>query len=94
MPVFLHLKYYRYLEHVGVNEDFDAGYRSRNEFELWRKKDPVALQRRKLLLLRISEKKIVLLEKKIIRQVKDSIARAQKAPFPKPKELMDHIFSP
>ena len=35
-PSFLYLKYYRYLEHVGVNEDFNQGYRDREEFERWR----------------------------------------------------------
>jgi TPP-dependent pyruvate/acetoin dehydrogenase alpha subunit len=28
-PAFLRLKCYRYLEHVGTNPDFEAGYRSR-----------------------------------------------------------------
>ena len=32
-PSFMHLRYYRYLEHVGVNEDFDAGYRPRTMYE-------------------------------------------------------------
>jgi TPP-dependent pyruvate/acetoin dehydrogenase alpha subunit len=49
MPCFIHLRYYRYLEHVGVNEDFDADYRSREEFEEWYKVDPVNLQRKRLL---------------------------------------------
>src|SRR3989338_5477715 len=31
-PIFLALKYYRYLEHVGTEEDFSAGYRDKNEF--------------------------------------------------------------
>ena len=48
-PVFMHLKYYRYLEHVGVFEDFKAGYRSIDVFEKWKKLDPVQLQRTKLL---------------------------------------------
>jgi TPP-dependent pyruvate/acetoin dehydrogenase alpha subunit len=26
-PGFLHLRYFRFLEHVGINEDFSAGYR-------------------------------------------------------------------
>ena len=46
---FFHFKYYRYLEHVGINEDFEFGYRSRNEFERWYKIDPINLQRAKLL---------------------------------------------
>ena len=47
-PCFLHLKYYRYLEHVGVCEDFNAEYRPRDEYEEWKKNDPIKLQRNRL----------------------------------------------
>ncbi len=93
MPTFLHVSYYRYLEHAGVNEDFDAGYRTRDEFETWRKKDPVALQRKKLEDLRIGEATIKRIEKKINHHIERSIARARKAPFPKAKELTENIFA-
>ncbi|MEK7615670.1 MAG: thiamine pyrophosphate-dependent dehydrogenase E1 component subunit alpha [Patescibacteria group bacterium] len=93
MPVFLHFQYYRYLEHVGVNEDFGAGYRDRAEFLVWRRKDPVLVQRRKLISLGISEAVLMGMEKRIDRQVSSSIVRAQKAPFPKVGELTNHIFS-
>ena len=61
---FLHLKYYRYLEHVGVFEDFKAGYRSKDVFEKWKKLDPVQLQRTKLL-KDFQEKEIIDVEKEI-----------------------------
>ena len=70
-PVFLHLKYYRYLEHVGVNEDFKDGYRSFEEFKMWQSLDPIKLQRDKLLTLNIEEKTILIVEKTI-----EELARA------------------
>jgi pyruvate dehydrogenase E1 component alpha subunit len=93
MPVFLRLHYYRYLEHVGVNEDFNAGYRSRKEFEKWQNVDPVEVARRKLLSLGIKEAEIGRLEKNIVDQVEKSRKKAQSAPFPKASELMDNIFA-
>src|SRR3989344_4523605 len=42
-PAFLHLEYYRYLEHTGTKQDFDKGYRAKEEFEKWFKVDPVGL---------------------------------------------------
>ncbi|MBN2316084.1 MAG: thiamine pyrophosphate-dependent dehydrogenase E1 component subunit alpha [Sedimentisphaerales bacterium] len=80
-PSFLHLKYYRYLEHVGVNEDFDAGYRSKDEFEEWLKVDPVRLQRTKLQELGWDEREIRTLEKGVEEQIDSSLTRAQKAPL-------------
>ncbi len=38
-PVLLECACYRWREHVGPEEDFDAGYRSRQECEPWRKAD-------------------------------------------------------
>ncbi len=91
-PSFLHLKYYRYLEHVGVNEDFNAGYRSRKEFEKWYKKDPINLQRKKLLSLGVKEEKIKKLENKITNQVEKNLRLAQKAPFADLREVYNNVF--
>ena len=91
-PAFLHLRYYRYLEHVGVNEDFAQGYRDRKEFEHWRANDPVELQRRKLLRW-YSEADVKRLEEAIDRQVAESVKRAGQAPFPKPAELYQDVLA-
>jgi pyruvate dehydrogenase E1 component alpha subunit len=89
----MHLKYYRYLEHVGVNEDFDAGYRSREEFEEWYKKDPVNLQREKILKHGISEEEVRRIEREIDTQIENSIRLAKEAPFAELSELCRDVFA-
>lgn len=91
-PSFLHLKYYRYLDHIGVNEDFDAGYRSKKEFEKWYKKDPIDLQRKKLLKIGIKEEELKKLEKEIDNQLENSIALAKKAPLADVVEIYKNVF--
>jgi len=91
-PSFLYLRYYRYLEHVGINEDFDAGYRSKKEFKKWYKKDPINLERKKLLKSGIKEEKIIKLEKEIDNQIKNSIRLAKKAPLAKISEVYKDVF--
>lgn len=91
-PAFLQLKYYRYLEHVGVHEDFNASYRSKKEFMNWQKKDPVKLLRNKLKEIRVSDAEIIKLEKNISKQVKESFQKAKVAPFPKSLELLKNTF--
>lgn len=86
-PCFLHLKYYRYLEHVGIQEDFDAGYRTREEFDKWFEKDPVNLQREKLSRLGAGENELLELEAKIDGQIDNSIKLAKQAPFTQIGEL-------
>lgn len=92
-PCFMHLRYYRYLEHVGVNEDFDAGYRPREEFEEWHKKDPIKLQRKKLLQLGIKEEEIGKLEKEIDNKIENSLRLAKEAPFAEVSELYNGVFA-
>lgn len=91
-PVFLYFKYYRYLEHVGVNWDFDKGYRSEKEFRRWFKKDPVKLQKKRLLRLGFDKTQIEKVENTIANQVKESIQKAKKSPFPANKEVFEDVF--
>jgi len=45
-PTLIEFHTYRFLEHCGVNEDHDLGYRSYEEVEAWRVQDPVERGRR------------------------------------------------
>jgi TPP-dependent pyruvate/acetoin dehydrogenase alpha subunit len=92
-PCFLYSKYYRYREHVGVYEDFDCGYRSREEFEEWYKVDPLHLHRKKLLELYCSEEEIKKIENAVDAQVEKSIDLAKKASLPKNYELYKGVYS-
>lgn len=40
-PFYLHVKTFRYREHVGPGEDFTAGYRDRSELDAWMRHDPL-----------------------------------------------------
>jgi len=40
-PAFVEAKTYRWREHVGPNEDFEAGYRGRRDLEAWQATDQV-----------------------------------------------------
>jgi TPP-dependent pyruvate/acetoin dehydrogenase alpha subunit len=91
-PCFMHLKYYRYLEHVGVNEDFDVGYRSQEEFESWYKKDPIKMQRETLKRIGISEDKILALENKISREIETTIHKVKNEQFAEEDEIYKEVF--
>ena len=91
-PAFLRVQTYRYLDHIGITEDFDVGYRGREEFLEWRKRDPLDLQRRRLLDQGVSEGRL-LEEEQIMRgQLVAALRRAQVAPLPPPQELHVGVF--
>lgn len=91
-PVFMHLKCYRYLEHVGIGRDFHEGYRSQQEYDQWYSRDTVRLQRDRLLQQGHSETEIAALEQAIDQQIAASIVSAQKAPFPAAADLYRGVF--
>lgn len=91
-PCFLHLEYYRYLEHVGVFEDFKSGYRSKEAYEPWLARDPIKIQREKLRGW-FSEEVILQLERQIEDQVVTSVQRAKDAPFPDKSELLTDVYA-
>jgi len=91
-PALLHLKCYRYLEHVGINEDFEVGYRPRGDFEQWNQRDSVLTQRSRLLQTGVSEDYLRKLESDIERRIEDAIRAAKAAPFPTPDELYLGVF--
>lgn len=91
-PVFLHLKYYRYLEHVGVSKDFDEGYRSKSEYDKWVKQDPIDTQRERLKLYGCSEDAISEIEENIRKDVMNAIEFAKKELFCDEHEVMRDVF--
>jgi TPP-dependent pyruvate/acetoin dehydrogenase alpha subunit len=91
-PCFLRFHYYRYLEHVGINEDFEAGYRPKDTFLEWQSKDPLRLQKAKLLQLAVSAQEIDAMEQTIDRQIGDSIRLARGASFPEAAEACEGVF--
>ncbi|OHB76557.1 MAG: hypothetical protein A2Z25_17965 [Planctomycetes bacterium RBG_16_55_9] len=92
-PAFMHLKYYRYLEHVGVNKDFDAGYRRESEFEEWYRLDPVKLQRQRLASVGCTQVEVENLETEIDHRIDQSIHKAKNAPFAHNDELYRGLFA-
>lgn len=93
MPLFLHFRYYRYLEHVGICEDYEAGYRSKEEYLEWLERDPVRLQREKLLAGDIDEIEIKNIESAINEKVMKSITKAQKSPCCDCSELFEGVLA-
>lgn len=92
MPIFLHLKYYRYLEHVGIMTDFHEGYRSEKEFKKWLKLDPVQNLKEKLLNLKISTSQIEKIEKTINNKIRQSLEYAKSDKLPMKEELYQNLF--
>lgn len=86
-PLFFECMTYRWREHVGPNEDFSLGYRTREEAESWIQNDQV--ERIGKMLETEQQTKI---EKEVEEEIREAFAFAEKSPFPEASELYTDVF--
>jgi pyruvate dehydrogenase E1 component alpha subunit len=87
-PAFLECLTYRWLEHVGPNEDFHLGYRSEAERHWWKERDAVA-QVASLIDPELRQS----IDQRIEMQIEEAVRFAEESPFPGPKELTRYVFA-
>lgn len=92
-PAFLHLKCYRYLEHVGVRQDFSVGYRSEAEYLDWKERDPIARQRARLIAGGVAEESVIAVEREIDDEVAAAVAAAKDAAFTPLEDLYEDVLA-
>lgn len=86
-PFFFECLTYRLKEHVGPSEDFQLGYRSREEAEPWIKTDPI-----KQLGDRLDPQRRREIETAVEAEIRDAFAFAERSPFPQAAELYTDVF--
>jgi TPP-dependent pyruvate/acetoin dehydrogenase alpha subunit len=93
-PAFLEFPTYRWREHCGPNYDNELGYRTIEEYEQWKKNDPIIkqvnyLQKEKWL----SEEDLSQMVRSINHKVDQAFVYAKNSPFPHPEDAFKHIFA-
>lgn len=93
-PHFLELTTYRWREHCGPNFDNHIGYRTEQEYEEWRAKEPIARYAAKLLAEgKINNAAIEQMDKAIAMEVEAAFAKAKADPFPEAAEAAADLYS-
>jgi pyruvate dehydrogenase E1 component alpha subunit len=87
-PRFIECKIYRWREHVGPAEDYDQGYRGRDEMNPWVQADQVA---RLAAMLPDAERTAI--DAAIEAEIAAAVDFAENSPFPGPEELHQHVFA-
>jgi TPP-dependent pyruvate/acetoin dehydrogenase alpha subunit len=86
-PFFFECLTYRLKEHVGPNDDFQLGYRTREEAEAWVKSDPIEQLRARL---DAAERRRI--EMEVEDEIKDAFAFAEQSPWPEAAELYTDVY--
>ncbi|MGB7265280.1 MAG: thiamine pyrophosphate-dependent dehydrogenase E1 component subunit alpha [Terracidiphilus sp.] len=87
-PVFLECHTYRWREHVGPNEDYQAGYRSVEELLKWKGKDQVEVIGAQL---QASERATI--DAEIDAEIAMAIDFAEESAFPSAEEVITHVYA-
>ena len=87
-PAFLECVTYRWREHVGPGEDYDAGFRDRATLDVWRGKDELVH-----IGANLDDVTRARIEAEIEAQIADAIAFAERSPFPPPSDLHRNVHA-
>jgi TPP-dependent pyruvate/acetoin dehydrogenase alpha subunit len=87
-PVFVECRTYRWKEHVGPGDDYDAGYRTRDELRPWVENDQVPLIGAKL-----DPAVKANIDAQIEVEIASAIEFAEQSPFPDPRELYTDVYA-
>ena len=92
-PGFIELETYRWREHCGPNYDNDIGYRTEDEFEMWKNNDPLGILEKRLIInkengLDLEEEKV-----KIRREIDEAFNFAEESAFPRRDELLRGVYA-
>ena len=93
-PWLLEFSTYRWLEHCGPFYDNDIGYRTEEEFRLWKERDPIPAYEA-VLRSRVPDApaRIERMEAGIAAEIAAAFAEAEAAPFPEPDEAYTHVYA-
>jgi len=86
-PLFFECMTYRWREHVGPNEDFSLGYRTREEAESWIQNDQVESIGKML-----ETEQQTKIEKEVEEEIREAFTFAEESSFPEASELYTDVF--
>ncbi len=93
-PVFLEFNTYRWLEHCGPGYDNDIGYRTDEEFQEWKRKDPLEVLEKRIKVLSSGCEDFKEIErKKFQSEISEAISCAKEAPFPAEQTLSEGVYA-
>jgi pyruvate dehydrogenase E1 component alpha subunit len=91
-PSLIECKTYRFRGHA--EGDPDAGlYRTKEELEEWKKKDPILLFKQELLRnYAVPEEELTGIEERVKNEINEAVEFAKKSSFPRPESALEGLF--
>ncbi len=81
-PYLLEIMTARYMEHVGIGEDFHFQYRSRTEIDAWKERDPLI----------VDQALVAELTAELVQEIDAAVAHAEQSPLPQRADLLTDVL--
>jgi pyruvate dehydrogenase E1 component alpha subunit len=94
-PSLIEGRTYRYLDHsLGLGRIVRAPYRTEEEVEAWRRRDPISIHQQQLLSHDIAtQAEIDRMNAQVLQEIEAAVAFARQSPYPDPAELFEDLFA-
>jgi pyruvate dehydrogenase E1 component alpha subunit len=89
-PTLIECKTYRYVGHHEGDPGTD--YRTRDEVQEWKQRDPVKISRKRLLDSGVDEAKLQAIDQEVEQLIDQAVEFAEKSPEPLANSVNDHVF--
>ena len=89
-PTLIECKTYRYVGHHEGDPGTD--YRTRDEVQEWKQRDPVKISRKRLLDSGVDEAKLQAVDQEVEQLIDQAVEFAEKSPEPLANSVNDHVF--
>ena len=86
---------YRYLDHsLGLGRIVRAPYRTEEEVELWKQRDPIKIHQQQLLSHGIAtQAEMEQMDAQVRQEIEEALEFARQSPYPDPSELFEDMFA-
>ncbi|MBU4349489.1 thiamine pyrophosphate-dependent dehydrogenase E1 component subunit alpha, partial [bacterium] len=93
-PTLIESKTYRYEGHTSFDKFSYGGYRSKEEVEEWKKRDPITLFTQRLLESNLlASQELESLKEKIREEIKEAVEYATQSAYPEPEEYFKQVYA-
>ena len=87
-PSLIECKTYRFLGHSRGDPAYGP-YRTKEEVESWKKRDPI---KKVLGMIKLSDQEAKKIEEELVAEIEEAVRFAQESPYPDPQEALHDIY--
>jgi len=93
-PTLIESKTYRYEGHTAYDKFSYGGYRSKEEVEEWKKRDPITLFTQRLLEFNLlTSQELESLKEKTREEIKEAVEYATQSAYPEPEDYLEQVYA-